>query len=76
MRTTLDIPDIKYRRLKIKAAREGTSVRQIVLRGVDRELNGDAPRRTKRLAKPILKSYVPGSIRIDNEQIYDVIGFP
>ncbi|MGB6691499.1 MAG: hypothetical protein WBE76_26990 [Terracidiphilus sp.] len=76
MRTTLDIPDTKYRRLKTKAAREGTSVRQIVLRGVDRELNGDAPKRAKRLTEPILKSYAPGSIRIDNEQIYDLIGFP
>lgn len=76
MRTTLDIPDTKYRRLKTKAAREGTSVRQIVLRGVDRELSGDAPRSAKKLAKPILKSYAPGSICIDNEQIYDLIGFP
>jgi hypothetical protein len=76
MRTTLDIPDTKYRRLKTKAAREGTSVRQIVLRGVDRELNGDAATRAKRLTEPILKSFAPGSICIDNEQIYDLIGFP
>ena len=38
MRTTVDIPDETYRELKIKAVREGTSVRDIVLRGIDREL--------------------------------------
>lgn len=76
MRTTVDIPDTKYRRLKTKAAREGTSVRQIVLRGIDKELDADAPKKVKRLSFPILKSYAPGSLRLNNEQIYDLIGFP
>jgi hypothetical protein len=76
MRTTLDIPDTKYRRLKTKAAREGTSVRQIVLRSIDMELESGTARKVKRLAQPVLKSYAPGSIRLDNEQIYDLIGFP
>jgi hypothetical protein len=76
MRTTLDIPDTKYRRLKSKAAHEGTSVRQIVLRSIDKELDGEVHRRVKRLTQPILKSYAPGSIRLNNEQIYDLIGFP
>jgi len=76
MRTTLDIPDPKYRRLKTKAAQEGVSVRQIVLRSIDKELGGEDPKKAKRLTQPILKSFAPGSIRLDNEQIYDLIGFP
>jgi hypothetical protein len=76
MRTTLDIPDTKYRRLKTKAAREGTSVRQIVLRSIDKELESGAAKKVKRLAQPVLKSHAPGSIRLNNEQIYDLIGFP
>ena len=41
MRTTLDIPDTKYSRLKTKAAHERTSIRQIVLRCIDKELDGE-----------------------------------
>jgi hypothetical protein len=76
MLTTVDIPDVDYRRLKAKAAHEGKSVRQIILRSVNRELDGDFSRPIKRLTQPILKSYKPDSIRLNNEQIYDLIGFP
>ena len=45
MRTTIDIPDETYRALKIMAAREGQTVRQIVQRGIQRELNSpEAPK--------------------------------
>ena len=76
MRTTVDIPDETYRKLKVKAALEGEAVRQIVLRGILREIEQPVAKSTRRLTEPILKSYAPGSIRIDNEQIYDLIGFP
>lgn len=38
MRTTVDIPDPLYRKLKGKAAREGRSVKELILRGVEQEL--------------------------------------
>jgi len=76
MRTTIDIPDEIYRKLKIKAAKERETVREIALRGIQREIEQPAAQPVRRLSEPILKSYAPGSIRIDNEQIYDLIGFP
>jgi hypothetical protein len=76
MRTTIDIPDETYRKLKVKAALENQTVRQIALRGIQREIAQPAPAPARRLREPILKSYAPGSIRIDNERIYDLIGFP
>ncbi len=76
MRTTIDIPDETYWKLKVKAAVEGEAVRQIVLRGILREIEQPVAQPARRLMEPILKSYAPGSIRIDNEQIYDLIGFP
>jgi hypothetical protein len=76
MRTTVDIPDETYRKLKVKAALEGEAVRQIILRGISREMEQSATKPVRRLTEPILKSYAPGSIRIDNERIYDLIGFP
>ncbi len=76
MRTTIDIPDDVYRKLKVKAAHEGVAVRRIVLRSIHREISHPPETSLRRLTEPILKSYAPGSIRIDNEQIYDLIGFP
>jgi hypothetical protein len=40
MRTTVDIPDPTYRQLKAKAAVRGCSVKELILRGVEAELNG------------------------------------
>ncbi len=72
MQTVLDIPDTQYDRLTAKAEHEGTPVLEIVLRGIDKELDRDElPRKVNRLTQPILKSYAPGSIRLTNEQIYD-----
>jgi hypothetical protein len=76
MRTTIDIPDETYRKLKVKAALEGQTVRQIALRGIQREIEQAAAAPVRRLREPILQSYAPESIQIDNERIYDLIGFP
>lgn len=76
MRITLEIPDEIHARLKALAKREGTTMRAIVLRGVEKELSSEIPNAPKRLRLPILKSSRPGSLVIDNETIYDLIDFP
>jgi hypothetical protein len=76
MRTTVDIPDAKYRLLKSRAATEGKSVKELVMRGVDVVLlEGQVPR-TRRLQLPLIDSDEPGSLKMDNDMIYDLIGFP
>jgi hypothetical protein len=76
MRTTVDIPDTKYRLLKCKAASEGTTVKALVMKGVEVVLSERSAPTRKQLKLPILRSSRPGSIDIDNERIYDLIGFP
>jgi hypothetical protein len=76
MRTTVDIPDSLYRRLKGKAAREGRTVKQLILRGVKTELKGTARRRPNLVSSPLIRSKHPGSLDLDNAKIYDAIGFP
>jgi plasmid stability protein len=71
VRTTFDIPDETYRALKIKAATEGTSVRQIILRGVTRELAG--PKQVRKFEIPIVRSSRPGTLELTNEQIDDIL---
>jgi predicted DNA-binding protein len=44
MRVTIDIPDKVHARLKALAKREGTTVRAIVLRGIERVLREDTDR--------------------------------
>ena len=75
MRTTVDIPDTTYRLLKSRAASEGTSVKEMVLRGVKVVLAEEKPVRRRRVL-PVIKSKRPGTIHLTNEQIYDLTGLP
>ena len=75
MRTTVDIPDAVYRRLKARAASEGSSAKALILRGVARVLK--EPRGSqRRVTRPIVPSKRPGTMRLDNARIYEVISFP
>jgi hypothetical protein len=76
MRTTVDIPDATYRQLKTRAAAEGGTVKQLLLRGAEVVLREPTNVQVRRLKRPILNSGQPGSLKIDNERIYDLIGFP
>ena len=74
MRTTVDIPDATYRKLKSKAAEEGCSVKELILRGVNRELKPGGAGRRVRL--PIVRSKRRRVLQLTNEQIYELIPFP
>jgi hypothetical protein len=76
MRTTVDIPDAVYRELKSRAAAEGGTVKQLLLRGAETVLREPVKEKVRRLRVPILNKGKPGSLKIDNEKIYDLIGFP
>ena len=75
MRTTVDIPDAMYRLLQSRAAAERTSVKAMVLRGVEMVLAEEEPKRRKRTL-PVIESKGTRVIDLTNEQIYDLIGFP
>jgi hypothetical protein len=77
MRTTVDIPDPIYRRLKSRAAREGSSAKKLILRGVEQVLRDKrAKSKRKRVTLPIVRSKRPGTLYLDNARIYDIISFP
>ena len=75
MRVTVDIPDCTYQELKANAARQGCSMRELILRGVQRELRV-ATRRRGRIRPPIVHSKKPGTLSLTNQQIYEMIPFP
>jgi hypothetical protein len=77
MRTTIDIPASLYQRLKARAANEGSSAKKLILRGVERVLREKRTASSgKRIKLPLVNSKRPGTVRLDNARIYDVISFP
>jgi hypothetical protein len=75
VRTTVDIPDPLYRELKGKAASEGRSVKELILRSVEQELKSRR-RSQRRVSLPIIPSKRPGSVDLDNDKIFEIIPFP
>jgi hypothetical protein len=73
MRTTIDIPDGLYRRLKTRAASEGKPAKSLILKGVEQVLNGTPPTTGQKIVVPVIGSKRPGSLRLDNARIYDLV---
>lgn len=43
MKTTIDLPDSLYRRARVRAAEQGTTLRALVVQALERNLNEPAP---------------------------------
>ncbi|HWB31774.1 MAG TPA: hypothetical protein VG714_01245 [Acidobacteriaceae bacterium] len=76
MRTTVDIPDATYKLLKSRAAAEGGTVKQLLLRGAENVLREPVKKKVRRLKEPPLNKGVPGSLHLTNEMIYDLLDLP
>jgi hypothetical protein len=78
MRTTVDIPDPLYREMKIRAAREGTTLKEIILEAVAIKLQTGktTEKPEKRIKFPVVRSKNPGSLKLGEEGVYDYIPFP
>ncbi|HLI35082.1 MAG TPA: hypothetical protein VKW70_08560 [Terriglobia bacterium] len=61
IRTTVDIPDPLYCRLKARAATERHSVKELILRSIEEELRGSEPKRSGKVKLPIVRSKKPRS---------------
>ena len=75
MRTTVEIPDTMYRQLKSRAAREGSSTRALILRGVKEVLKSERRMTGAPVSLPIVRSKRPGTLALDNARICDIV-FP
>ena len=78
MRTTVDFPDPIYRELKVRAASEGTTIREMILEGVALRLrsSGAVPPQENRPRFPVVASRKPGSLKLGEEGVYEYIPFP
>ena len=59
MRTTVDLPDPLFRRTKAVAALRGSSMKDLIVRAIEREVAGAAaaPPKRKRVKLPIISSW-------------------
>ena len=78
MRTSIEFPDSVYRQLKLRAATEGTTIREIVLEGVAIRLRnrGESPKERHGPRFPVIRSKNPGSLQLGEEGVYEYIPFP
>lgn len=73
MRTTLDLPDATFRQLKSLAAQRGVTLKELLRRAVDRELQKTGAEERRRVKVPILDSKEPGALRLTNAEIEDLL---
>jgi len=80
MRITINIPDDLHARLKARAKQEGTTMRAIILRALERELQAEtspAPAAaTGRPNLPVIRSNRPGARKLGEDGVYEHIDFP
>jgi hypothetical protein len=78
MRTSVEIPEPIYREMKVAAATEGTTIREIILEGVAIRLrNGSAAAKQNHSPRfPALRSKNPGTLKLGEEGVYEYIPFP
>jgi len=72
MRTTIDIPDALYRGLKAKPARQGLSVKEIILKGVEKEM-GDTVTKRGQVRLPLIRAKETRKLDLTNVQIDDIL---
>ena len=68
MRTTIDMPDALYRKTKAVAALRGSSVKDLIVHAVEREVSAISPAKSKgkRVQLPIMKSWKGPKLDLTN----------
>lgn len=73
MRTTIDIPDDLFRAAKKKAADNGEKLKDVYIRALEREVGVVPARKGHRVKFPLIHSDAPGTVRLTNEDIADIL---
>ena len=76
MRTTIDMPDALYRKTKAIAALRGSSVKDLIVHAVEREVSEISPAKSKRtpLKLPLIKSWKGRKLDLTNFDFDELLG--
>lgn len=70
MRTTIDVSDSLYKKMKVSAAMHGLSIKEFITRAVERELEvSSTDFQNRRVRLPLVPSEKPGSLVLTYDDI-------
>ena len=72
MRTTIDLPDPLFRKMKAAAALRGTTLKGFVEGAVERELEA-RPRKQHRVRLPLIHAKEKRTLQLNNRQIDEIL---
>ena len=73
MRTTVDLPDALFRRMKANAALQGMSLKQFITRAIEAEISKPGESKGYRVKLPLIRSKHPGTLDLTNAEIEDLL---
>jgi hypothetical protein len=74
MRTTIDIDDALYKKVKVTAAMNGLSLKEFITRSVEHELESSGKEfESRRVQLPLVPSRNPGSLVLSSDDIAAVL---
>ncbi len=78
MQTTVDLPDLLYTMSEAVAASRGTTVQELIVEAVKKEVEGSAPRgssgeQRQRVQLPIIPSKRPGTLDLSSFDFDDLL---
>jgi hypothetical protein len=73
MRTTVDVPDPIFRKMKATAALRGVSLKEFLLSAVEHEMAKKSPKKDYTVQVPLIRSKHPGKLNLTNAEIEDLL---
>ena len=73
MRTTIDLPDDLFRRVKSTAALRGETLREFIQAAVEKEISTETPESSFRVKFPLIKSKNPKTLSVTNGKIENLL---
>jgi hypothetical protein len=73
MRTTVDVPDSVFRKMKATAALRGVSLKEFLLNAVEQEMAKKPSACDYAVTVPLIRSKRPGKRALTNAQIEDLL---
>jgi hypothetical protein len=73
MRTIVEIPDALFRRMKAVAASRGSSLKDLIVRAIEKEVSSPGPDRTQRVQLPLVRAGNGKKLKLDGFDFDDLL---
>ena len=73
VRTTVDLPDELFRDLKLKSAREGVTLKQLIVKALESHIRDVQVRKPRRIRGPLIRCKSKKPIALTNAEIEDLL---